>query len=105
MSASDLPNYDFDPPPLPLPSYSCQLAIGEQRLDYTPRPRAVRPLPTAIYVKNVGELSVVLNDQEADATIPIFGRRAVIDGTLLLCQRQLDDIRKIVLKVRGILAY
>ena len=103
MSTPELPNYN-DSPSLPLPSYSCQLANGEQRLDYTPGPQAARPLPSGTYVKNVGELSVVLNDQEEDVTIPIFGRRAVINGTLLLCQEQLDDIRKIVLKVSPILA-
>ena len=99
MSTPELPNYSDSPS---LPSYSYRLATGEQRLDYTPRLQVVRPRPRTIYVKNVGELSVVLNDQEEDATIPIFGRRAVIDGTVLLCQRQLDDIRKIVLKVSPI---
>ena len=82
-----------------LPSYSCQLANDEQRLDYTPRPQAVRPRPCAVYIKNSGELSVLLNDQEENATIPVFGRRAVISGTVLLSQRRLDGIRKIVLKV------
>ena len=78
-----------------LPSYSCQLANGEQRLDYTPRP----PRPSAVYIKNIGDLSILLNDQEENATIPSFGRRAVIGGTILLSERQLDSIRKIVLKV------
>ena len=80
---------------LSLPSYSCQLANGEQRLDYTPR----RQQPNAVYIKDSGELSILLNDQEENATIPMFGRRAVIRGTVLLSQRQLDSIRKIVLKV------
>ena len=78
-----------------LPSYSCQLANGEQSLDYTPR----RQRPTAVYIKNSGELSILLNDQEENVSIPTFGRRAVISGTVLLSQRQLDGIRKIVLKV------
>ena len=82
---------------LPLPSYSCQLANGEQRLDYTPRPQAARP--SAVYIKNSGELSVLLNHQEENVTIPVFGRRAVISGTVLLSQGRLDSIRKIVLNV------
>jgi hypothetical protein len=80
---------------LSLPSYSCQLANGEQRLDYTPRPHR----PSAVYIKNLGELSILLNDQEENVTIPVFGRRAVISGTVLLSQKQLDSIRKIALKV------
>ena len=80
---------------LSLPSYSCQLASGEQRLDYTPRSQR----PSAVYIKHSGELSILLNDQEENVTIPVFGRRAVFSGTVLTSQRQLDGIRKIVLKV------
>ena len=78
-----------------LPTYSCQLANGEQRLGHTPRPQR----PSAVYIKNSGELSILLNDQEENVTIPMFGRRAVISGTVLPSQRQLDSIRKIVLMV------
>ena len=84
---------------LSLPSYSCQLANGEQRLDYTPRPQTARSRPSAVYIKNSGELSILLNDQEENVTIPVFGRRAVISGTVLLNQRRLDSIRNIVLQV------
>lgn len=93
----ELPSYYNDSPSLP--PYSCQLANGEQRLDYTPRPQGMRSRPSGIYVKNSGKMSVVLNDQEENATIPIFGRQAVISGTVLLGQERLDSIRKIVLKV------
>ena len=84
---------------LSLPSYSCQLANGEQRLDYTPRPLAAQSRPSAVYIKNSGELSILLNDQEENVTIPVFGRRAIISGTVLPSQRQLDGVREIVLKV------
>ena len=93
MMSLDIPPRYSDS--LSLPSYSCQLASGEQRLDYTPRPQR----PSAVYIKNLGELSILLNDQEENVTIPMFGRRAVISGTVLPSQRQLDSIRKIVLKV------
>lgn len=98
MIPPELPSYNDS---LPLPSYSCELANGEQRLDYTPRSRAERLRPSGVFIKTSGELSVVLNGQEEDATIPVFGRRAVISGTILLCQRQLKSIREIVLKVEG----
>ena len=81
-----------------LPSYSYQLTSGEQRLDYTPHPQAARLRQTAVYIKKSGDLSVVLNDQEENIAIPVFGRRAVINGIVLLSQRRLDSIREIVLK-------
>ena len=84
---------------LSLPSYSCQLANGEQRLGYTPRPQAARSRPSSVYIKNSRELNVLLNDQEENVTIPMFGRGSVISGTILLSQRRLDSIRKISLQV------
>ena len=93
----ELPSY-IDPLPGSLPSYSYELTSGEQRLDYTPR-QAVGLRHTAVYIKNSGDLSVVLNNQEESVTMPVFGRRAVISGTVLLSQRRLDSIREVVLKV------
>ena len=84
---------------LSLPSYSRQLANGEQRLDFTARPEPAQSRPSAVYIKNSGDLSVLLNDQEENVSVPVFGRRAVINGTVLLSQRQLESIRKIVLQV------
>ena len=90
---------------LSLPSYSCQLANGEQMLDYTPRPQTTRSRPNAVYIKNSGDLSVLLNDQEENVIIPVFGRRAVISGTVLLSQGRLDSIRMIVLNVVSCLSF
>ena len=95
---SELPSY-YNDDSLSLPSYSSQLVNGEQRLDHTPRSQAARSRPSGIYVKNLGKMSVVLDDQEENVTTPVFGRRAVISGNLSLGQEQLDSIRKIVLKV------
>jgi hypothetical protein len=91
----ELPSYIDS---LTLPSYSHQLTNGEQRLDYTPRPLA-RLRHSAVYIKNSGDLSVVLNNQEENIAMPVFGRRSLISGTILLSQGQLDVIREIVLKV------
>ena len=92
----ELPSYIDS---LTLPSYSHQLTNGEQRLDYTPRPQAARLQHTAVYIKNSGDLSVVLDNQEENIVMPVFGRRSLIRGTVLLSQGQLDVIREIVLKV------
>ncbi|KAF8798905.1 hypothetical protein BYT27DRAFT_7202631 [Phlegmacium glaucopus] len=100
-NSPELPIYDDSfSESLPSPSYSCQLADGEQRLDYTPRLRAPQSRTNSVFIKKSGELSIVLNNQEEDATIPVFGRHAVISG-IVLCQGQLERIRKIVLKVEG----
>ena len=96
LSIDNPPGYSD---PLSLPSYSCQLTNGEQRLDYTPRPQSARSRRSAVYIKNSKDLNVLLNDQEENVTIPVFGRRAVISGTVLLSQSRLDSIRKIVLQV------
>ncbi|KAF8798483.1 hypothetical protein BYT27DRAFT_7122833 [Phlegmacium glaucopus] len=101
-TSPELPSYDSDDSfskSLPSPSYSCQLASGEQRLDYTSL-RAPQSRTNSVFIKKSGELSIVVNEQEEDATIPVFGRHAVISG-IVLCQGQLEKIRKIVLKVEG----
>jgi hypothetical protein len=84
-----------------LPSYSDQPTNGEERLDYTPRPQAARLRHSAVYIKNSGDLNIVLNSQEENVTTPVFGLYALISGTVLLSQGQLDSIREIVLKVEG----
>src|SRR5271168_4740741 len=94
LMSVELPSYNDS---VSLPSYSCELANGERRLDYTPC-AATRPRARATFIKNSGKLSVVLDNQEENATIPVFGQRALISG-VVLCQRRLDDIRKIVLIV------
>jgi hypothetical protein len=98
----ELPSY-INSESLSLPSYSYQLINGERRLDYTPRSQATQSRHSGVYIKNSGDSSVVLNNQEEDVTIPVFGRCAVISGTILLSQRQLEGIREIILKVSLVL--
>lgn len=91
------PNYN-DSLSLPSPSYSSVLANGEQTLDYTPRSQTGRSPSTGVFIKESREFSVVLDGQAVDATIPVFGRSAVISGTVL-CHDPPGNIREIVLKV------
>lgn len=91
------PNYN-DSLSLPSPSYSSVLANGEQTLDYTPRSQTGQSPSTGVFIKESKEFSVVLDGQAVDATIPVFGRSAVISGTVL-CHGPPDNIREIVLKV------
>jgi hypothetical protein len=96
-SSSDflLPSYSSSSP---LPAYSCQLANGERLLQETPRSRASRPTPTSVFIKKAGKTVVLLNGQEEHATIPTYGRRAVVSGNLVL--EKSENILDVVLKVR-----
>lgn len=75
-----LPGYS---PSSPAPSYSSTLANDEQRLEHTPRSRA-RQTPVGIFTKSSGSITVVLEDQEPNATCPSYGRQAAVRGTVIL---------------------
>ncbi|KAF9483491.1 hypothetical protein BDN70DRAFT_873780 [Pholiota conissans] len=96
-SSSDcgLPSYSSSSP---LPSYSCELARGERLLQHTPRSRPTTQ-PTSVFIKKAGKTTIILNDQEEDATIPVYGRRGLISGNLVL--EKSENILDVVLKVEG----
>lgn len=87
----ELPIYT---PSSPSPSYTCELASGESRLEHTPRSR---PAPTSLFIKKAGKTTIVLDEQEQNATTPIYGRGATISGNLFL--EQSESILEVVLKV------
>ncbi|KAF8158192.1 hypothetical protein B0H34DRAFT_444578 [Crassisporium funariophilum] len=89
-----LPGYS---PSLPSPSYSTELACGEQRLDHTPRSR--RLAPTSLFIKKSGKTTIVLNEQEDGVAVPSYGRHAVINGTLFL--EDPESVLKVVLTVEA----
>ncbi|KAJ7234506.1 hypothetical protein B0H12DRAFT_1027959 [Mycena haematopus] len=88
-----LPSYSPAPP---LPSYSPDLAPGEERLDHTPR---VRTHPIGTYIKQCGRDAVCLTDQDANATTPTYGRHASISGFVVLEDR--NTVSEIVVKIKG----
>ncbi|KDR82874.1 hypothetical protein GALMADRAFT_238508 [Galerina marginata CBS 339.88] len=90
----ELPSYS---PSSPSPSYSCDLARGERLLEHTPR--ASRLASTSLFIKKAGKTTVVLNEQEDGATIPSYGRQAIISGQMLL--EQSESIVEVVLKVKA----
>lgn len=89
-----LPSYS---PSLPSPSYSCEPACDEQRLDHTPRPVRLRSAPTGTFIKKSGKLTLVLYDQEDGVDIPSYGRMGSVVGTL--CLDNPDPVVEVVLKV------
>ncbi|CAA7262973.1 unnamed protein product [Cyclocybe aegerita] len=94
LCASELPSYS---PSVPVPSYSFELACGEQRLEHTPR--VVHPPPTSVFVKKIGRTTVVLNEQEEGVSVPTFGRSAHISGTV--CFEESCSVLGVVLQVEG----
>ncbi|KAF4617120.1 hypothetical protein D9613_005967 [Agrocybe pediades] len=89
----ELPVYT---PSSPSPSYTCDLAYGESRLEHTPR---TRPAPTSLFIKKAGKTTIVLNEQEDGAMTPTYGRGATISGNLFL--EHSEDILEVTLKVKG----
>jgi hypothetical protein len=88
-----LPVYE---PSAPSPSYTCEPTDDEQTLQQTPR--LIIPPPTSTYTKESEKVVVTLFEQEKDIEIPIYGRRALINGTVYFENTEL--ISQVVLKVR-----
>jgi len=90
MDSIQLPGYTSS---APLPSYSFDLASGEQRLQHTPRLSSSRQ-PTSVYLKKSGRVAITLDEQEAGIAIPSYGRNAVIHGRLSL-EGELENVLEI----------
>jgi hypothetical protein len=88
---SSLPGYA---PSTPSPSYTCEPTGDEQTIQMTP----VRNSPTTgTYIKESGKVVVTLFDQE-NATIPIYGSRGLIRGTIHFGND--ERVSQVMLKVR-----
>lgn len=96
MDSLELPGY---PSSVSLPSYSCDLANGERRLQHTPRLASFRR-PTSVYSKKSGRLTISLEEQEAGVAVPSYGRQALINGCLSLEGR--ESVLEIVAYVCGL---
>ncbi|KAK0504260.1 hypothetical protein EDD18DRAFT_1412473 [Armillaria luteobubalina] len=93
-STISLPPYSKTAPP---PHYSCDPSQGERRVEHTPRsgPR----VSSGTFIKKRGRLTVVLTEQEDDATSPVYGREAAIHGALLL--EKVDAVQLVQIKLEG----
>lgn len=88
----ELPQYS---PSVPAPDYTFEPACGEWVLEYTPR--STQPAPESTFIKQAGKITVVLHNQEENATTPSYGRGATVAGSVLLDSS--DNICEVVLKV------
>ncbi|PPR00426.1 hypothetical protein CVT24_004487 [Panaeolus cyanescens] len=99
-STSDLPAYSLTPcDRLALPSYSFELAYGEQSLGHTPRSRSSRPPPTSTFIRNAGKTTIILNEQEEGVSNPTYGRHGLVHGAVVL--EQPHTVIRVVMKIEG----
>ncbi|TFK40753.1 hypothetical protein BDQ12DRAFT_601824 [Crucibulum laeve] len=95
-SASVLPSYS---PSVPAPLYSSEPACGELLLEHTPRSRSLRPPPTSSFIKKMGSVTLVLNEQEENVDMPSYGRHAVISGTV--CFGECHTTAEVIIQIEG----
>ncbi|KAL0571226.1 hypothetical protein V5O48_010733 [Marasmius crinis-equi] len=77
-----LPSYSVSQPP---PCYSCSLACGEQLIQRTPR---VGSRPSGTFKKRSGGTTVLLTEQNDDATVPSYGRHGSVNGLVAFENRE-----------------
>ncbi|KIK69338.1 hypothetical protein GYMLUDRAFT_35410 [Collybiopsis luxurians FD-317 M1] len=98
--ANEPPSYTFD---FPIPDYSSEPRADEERLEYQ-QGRSWPPnydvqRPTGIFVHQQDGVTVILNYQEDKATVPVFGRRANIEGSLIIDAP--ESVTEVTLKISG----
>jgi hypothetical protein len=75
----------IDSPPYsqstPAPSYSAEPLENEERLEYTSRPRRHR-LPTGKFTLSSGTITLVLNEQDSDASVPLYRQNGLVCGSV-----------------------
>ncbi|KAL0570801.1 hypothetical protein V5O48_011152 [Marasmius crinis-equi] len=91
--ADALPCYSVSQPP---PRYSCKLACGEKLIQRTPR---IGSRPSGIFKKQSGGTTVVLTEQDDDATIPSINRPGVVNGLVAFEHR--EQVTEVKAKLQG----
>jgi hypothetical protein len=79
-----------------IPSYSSEPLAGERRLEHSP-PVAHRPIPTGIFTKDNGRVSLLLTQQEDGAALPTYGRNSIIRGVVF--PKDTEDVFAVTVKV------
>ena len=100
-SLSDLPSYQklYNRPSSPPPTFSTRLYPGEERVEFTPSPRALIT-PTGTFRKQCKRFSISVFDQEPDVEAPMFDRNSLINGVLAFQSAEASaSVLKVHLKV------
>lgn len=69
--------------------------MGEHRVDHTPQAQR----PSTAFRKRDGGLTLVLAGQQANGNLPVYGRSAVVDGTVDL--NSVEGLSEVYIKVRS----
>ncbi|KAF5389225.1 hypothetical protein D9757_003541 [Collybiopsis confluens] len=98
MSGPQLPPYSSTRSP---PSYSLYNLDGEETLAHTPRFHSLSH-PTGTFTKHVGEITILLSEQDRDADIPSYGRQGILGGSIDFdASLKVEDVMEVILKVEG----
>jgi len=97
ITDDDAPSYHSSSVIGPSPSYTRQLRPSEQLLAQG----AVRHRPSERYAKSGKLLSASLGGQEADCTMPSYGRAGLVDGVITLAPEALENALNLEVKVRA----
>jgi hypothetical protein len=92
----------IDSPPYsqstPAPSYSAEPLENEERLEYTSRPRRHR-LPTGKFTLSSGTITLVLNEQDSDASVPLYRQNGLVCGSVSI--ENCRNVASVSLKLEG----
>ncbi|KAF9242654.1 hypothetical protein BU15DRAFT_43937 [Melanogaster broomeanus] len=95
MGCERVPPYSPSPPS---PSYSTELLPGERTVEHA---RRALSRPVGVYRRITDNLTIILRDQHPGCIHPTYGRRAVVQGDLVL--RNTDELTSVTLKLEGLL--
>jgi hypothetical protein len=82
----------------PAPSYSAEPLENEERLEYTSRPRRHR-LPTGKFTLSSGTITLVLNEQDSDASVPLYRQNGLVCGSVSI--ENCRNVASVSLKLEG----
>ncbi|KAF5374580.1 hypothetical protein D9757_010168 [Collybiopsis confluens] len=102
-------NLNLEPPPytfdVSIPEYSSEPRADEARLEYQPGSMWPREYdlrrPTGLFVHRQDGVTVILNYQEDNITVPVYRRNSSIEGSIIL--EKPEPITKVTLKLSGII--
>ncbi|KAE9403139.1 hypothetical protein BT96DRAFT_990587 [Gymnopus androsaceus JB14] len=91
------PSYSLD---FPTPDYSAEPGVDEERLEYREaRWQEYNTRPTGVFIRERNGITVILNNQEEKTTVPTFGRRSKVEGTLVIDTP--ESVSEVTLKLTG----
>ncbi|KAE9393202.1 hypothetical protein BT96DRAFT_1023119 [Gymnopus androsaceus JB14] len=93
------PSYSLD---FQIPDYSAEPGLDEERLEYhEARWQEYDARPTGVFIHEKNGIIVILNNQQEKTTLPTFGRRSKVEGTLVIDTP--ESVSEATLKLTGVI--